>query len=118
MEQDLAILSSIGASNSMNHWFRKNLGDAMLAAPLLDPIKAHYLTEFGLANDCNEAAIFVRHESEGRLHCELNVYFSPATFVVAKAAAAHPCNKPTPDGLSLLAGSESAWSILFSENAS
>ncbi len=99
----------------MNCWFTSNLGDAMLAGESLEHIKELFLTEYGTNNNSIDQALFIRHESEGRLHCEVKVYFSPATFVVAKASNATTCNKPCPDGLNLLAGSEKSWSVLFPE---
>ncbi|TKB24644.1 hypothetical protein FCL47_17585 [Desulfopila sp. IMCC35006] len=94
-------------------WFASNLGDAMLAGEPLEHIKELFLAEYATGNSSKEQAIFIRHESEGRLHCEVKVYFSPAAVIVAKAVNAIPCNKPCPDGLSLLAGSEESWSVLF-----
>jgi hypothetical protein len=100
---------------SMNCWFTGNLGDAILAGESLAQIKELFLAEYQTNNNSNEQALFIRHESEGRLHCELKVYFSPATIIVAKTINATPCNKPCPNGLSLLAGSKESWSILFPE---
>lgn len=101
----------------MNCWFTKNLGDAMLAGEALEHIKEFFLLEYGTDNNSKKQAIFIRHESEGRLHCEVKAYFSPATSVVAWAVNATPCNRPCADGLSLLAGSEEAKSILFPKNS-
>ncbi len=97
----------------MNCWFTSNLGDAMLAGEPLEHIKELFLAEYEAGNISKDHALFVRHESEGRLHCEVKVYFSPATVIVAKAVNATACNKPCPDGLSLLTGSEESWSVLF-----
>ncbi len=101
----------------MNCWFRSNLGDAMLAGASLEHIKQLFLAEYEPVNGSKKRALFVRHESEGRLHCEVIVYFSPATVIVATAVHATPCNKPCSDGLSLLAGSEESWSVLFPEKS-
>lgn len=101
----------------MNTWFMSNLGDAMLADESLDRIKALFLSECDKANSRQKMAVFYRHESEGRLHCEVKVYFSPATVNVAEAVDAIPCNKPSSDGLGLLAGSEESWSVLFPEKS-
>jgi hypothetical protein len=60
-------------------------------------------------------AVFTRPESEGRLHCEVIVYFSPAAQQVAMAFGAEPCEKPARDGLGLLAGDSGCWSVLFPE---
>ena len=100
----------------MNTWFTSNLGDAMFAVESLEQIKALFLSECKKSDNSKEMAVFVRHESEGRLHCEAKVYFSPATVLVAEAVDAIPCDKPVSDGLGLLAGSEGSWSVLFPEN--
>jgi hypothetical protein len=101
---------------SMRDWFESNLGDAMLAGESIDHIKALFLSEYEKAGRLVDLAVFVRHESEGRLHCEVKVYFSPASAVVAEAVDAIPCEKPSADGLSLLAGSAEAWPVYFPGN--
>ncbi|HUW29901.1 MAG TPA: hypothetical protein VMV97_14995 [Sulfuriferula sp.] len=97
----------------MNSWFTINLGDAMLAGESLDLIKALFLSEYEKANSPKEMAVFVRHESEGRLHCEVKVYFSPASVIVAEAVDAIACRKPSSGGLDLLAGSKESWPVFF-----
>jgi hypothetical protein len=97
----------------MSVWFTKNLGDAMLAEESLEQIKTLFLSAYERAGNANEMALFFRHESEGRLHCEVKIYFPPASALVAEAVDATPCSKPSPDGLGLLAGSEAVWPVLF-----
>ena len=99
-----------------NNWFSRNLGDAMLAGELLDQIRALFLAEYEKADRPADMAVFVRHESEGRLHCEVKAYFSPASAVVAQAVDALPCEKPAADGLGLLAGSSASWPACFPGN--
>ncbi len=96
----------------MSIWFTKNLGDAMLVSEPLDQISESFRAAYKNSSS-EEVAVFIRHESEGRLHCEVKAYFSPASIAVARAVDAEPCKKPTPDGLSLLIGSEDSWSALF-----
>ncbi|QKQ27666.1 hypothetical protein [Candidatus Reidiella endopervernicosa] len=98
----------------MDSWFSMSLGDAMLVGPALDRLEALFLAELEKGVTAEDVALFVRHESEGRLHCEVMVYFSPAAFSVAEAVGAAPCGKPAYAGLSLLAGSEASWLVLFS----
>lgn len=100
----------------MNTWYTKNLGDPMLAGESLNRIKARFLSEFEKAGNPNEMAVFVRHESEGRLHCEVLVYFSPASAIAAEAVGGVPCKRPSPHDLGLLVGPEESWPILFPEN--
>lgn len=97
----------------MSLWFTKNLGDAMLAGDLLDQICDVFREAYEESGSSEEMAVFIRHESEGRLHCEVHVYFPPASINVASAIDADPCARPAPDGLSLLVGPEGSWTMLF-----
>ncbi len=101
----------------MRVWFSKNLGDGILACEPLDRLEELFLSVYAKADNPEEMAAFIRHESEGRLHCEVKVYFSPAAFVVAREVDALPCARPSPDGLGLLAGSEDSWLTLFPERS-
>lgn len=87
----------------------------MLAGEQLDFIKEVFDAAFEQANSPKEMAIFFRHESEGRLHCEVKAFFSPASVAVATAVGATPCPRPSPASLDLLAGSDHAWKALFPE---
>lgn len=97
----------------MHVWYSKNLGDAMLADEQLEQLRALFLPAWKMANCPHEMAIFIRHESEGRLHCEVMAYFSPACVEVAKTIGATPCRRPLQDSLGLLAGSDDSRSLLF-----
>lgn len=99
--------------NMNESWYTCNLGDAMLASEPMEEIRASFLTGSKRSGAAGDMAIFVRHESEGRLHCEVRVYFSPAAVEVAEAFGATACVKPSPQDLGLLAGSDSAWETLF-----
>jgi hypothetical protein len=99
----------------MRNWFLKNLGDAMLACDQQDRIKQLLLSAYVHDGSPKEMAAFIRHESEGRLHCEVKIYFSPMSVAVAREVNAEPCEKPSPDGLSILAGSQDSWLVLFPE---
>jgi hypothetical protein len=99
----------------MGIWFKKNLGDAMLAFVELDHIEAVCQSTYTKANCSKEMAVLLRHESEGRLQCEVVVYFSPAMAQIAGELGAIPCEQPTKYGLSLLVGTPTAWPVLFRE---
>ena len=100
----------------MGNWFIKNLGDAMLAYDQQDRIKQCFLLAYARAGRPKEMAAFIRHESEGRLHCEVKIYFSPMSVQVAREVDAEPCEKPSADGLSMFAGSQGAWQVLFPQH--
>lgn len=97
----------------MSAWFTKNLGDAMLAGEALAQLEALFLSMYGKPDSSNKIAIFIRHESEGRLHCEVKAYFSPDAVIAARTVDADPCARPSRDGLSLFVGSEDSWLALF-----
>jgi len=99
----------------MQTWFIKNLGDAMLASDKLTQIEQLILSKGQNSNSTKEMAVFIRHESEGCLHCQVKVYFSPKASMVAKVFNAIPCAKPSPIELSLLVGNEKSWLIFFPE---
>lgn len=43
----------------------------------------------------------------------LNLYFTPSSQLIAETFGARRCAKPSPAGMSLVAGSEHAWQIHF-----
>ncbi len=98
-------------------WYSLPLGDGMMADEPKDEICELFLPLFKSAGNPAEMAVFTRHESQGRLHCEVVAYFSPAASAVANAMDAEPCERPERGGLGLLAGDESSWSILFPESS-
>jgi len=100
----------------MEFWYSKELGDGMMASIPSDEIQEVFLKSFIAAGRPLNMAVFTRYESEGRLHCEVTAYFSPAAADVAKAFDAEPCEKPSRTGLGLLAGDERSWSALFPES--
>lgn len=100
----------------MDTWHSKSLGDGMMAAMPADEIEAAFLQLFSAAGKPLDMAVFTRHESEGRLHCEVMAYFSPAARDVAQAFDAEPCEKPSRAGLGLLVGDTLSWSALFLES--
>ena len=99
----------------MENWYSKELGDAITASIPSSEIEQAFERVFVTAGNPPNMAVFTRQESEGRLHCEVTVYFSPAAKDVAHAFDAQPCTKPAPGNLALLAGDTLAWSILFPE---
>lgn len=96
-----------------NRWYAMSLGDGVTALEPLRDVENRFRAASEQAGRPRDMAVFTRHESEGRLHCELMVYFSPAARAVAQALGAQPCARPSPQGLSLLAGPAESWSLLF-----
>lgn len=86
-------------------WHSMSLGDAMLASQPLAHIESVFRSEYERASRPRDMALFARHESEGRLHCELIVYLSPGAAAVARQVGAEPCDPPMPHALDLIAGS-------------
>jgi hypothetical protein len=85
----------------------------MLADEALGRIRALFRSSHAEAGAPSGMALFLRHESERQLHCDVKLYFSPVCEALARSVMATPCERPAPDGLSLVAGSEDAWLVLF-----
>jgi hypothetical protein len=65
----------------MDSWYSKDLGDGILAATPsneIKEIKEVFTRLYHVAGKPIDMAVFTRHELEGRLHCEVIAYFSPA----------------------------------------
>ncbi|MBI5353356.1 MAG: hypothetical protein HZB50_12015 [Chloroflexi bacterium] len=97
-------------------WYSKELGDGMMASMPLDEIGEAFMKLFSAVGKPPDMAIFTRYDSEGHLHCEVTAYFSPAAKDVALAFDAEPCERPSREGLGLLAGDKLSWSKLFPES--
>lgn len=93
---------------AVKHWSRLNLGAADLADTALADVCLATRAHWHAAGCPEDLAVFSRHESEGRLHCELIVYFSPAATDLAQQLGAAPCAPPGPHDLAALAGGELA----------
>lgn len=99
----------------MENWYSLPLGDGMMAVTPSAAIEDLFWERFSAAGEPPAMAVFTRPESEGRLHCEVIAYFSPAAVGVARAFDAEPCEKPVRTGLGLLAGDPDCWQVLFPE---
>lgn len=97
----------------MSAWYSKNLGSAMLSFEAQEQLESSFLSEAIRSGNQDSLALFKRHESEGRLHCEVVAYFSHASEKIAKALGAKPCKTPSPNGLNPLIGAEETWLMLF-----
>jgi hypothetical protein len=92
----------------MHHWHSLALGDALTAHLALERIRETFETHYPAADRPAGAAVYVRHESTGSLHCEVIAFFSPGAESLARAFNATPCNAPRLDVLQLIAGHSSA----------
>ena len=101
----------------MDSWYSLSLGDGIMAGTPGAEIESAFLRLFDAAGRPAAMAVFSRPESEGRLHCEVIAYFSPAAARLAEAFDAEPCEKPARAGLGLLAGDPAAWLALFPESS-
>ena len=97
----------------MKTWYSVSLGDGIVAPATGSEIEEFFLKQGAVGGKPPEMAVFTRPESEGRLHCEVIAYFSPAAASVAFAFDAEPCEKPDRTGLQLLAGDQNCWTLLF-----
>jgi hypothetical protein len=97
----------------MAKWRSKSLGDAQTAFMDCRDIAEVFEEMFEAAGRPEDMAVFVRNDSEGRLHCEVTVFFSPSALALAKRYQAGSCEKPAAAGLDLLAGDPACWPRLF-----
>jgi len=100
----------------MEIWYSLSLGDGITSGAASAEIEETFAPVFTAAGRPPAMAVFTRPESEGRLHCEVIAYFSPAAWDMAMALDAEPCARPARAGLNLLAGDEASWSVLFPES--
>jgi hypothetical protein len=99
-----------------NAWFRKNLGDAMLAdaavadaisrfIDLYQPHQHHpHHPHHPQHQQHQQAGLYLRHESDGQLHCAAILYFTPDAHALAHLMGASACLKPELYDMGLIAG--------------
>ncbi len=97
----------------MDSWYALELGEATMAMEELDVLQSQFLARYEAKDRPVEMAMFVRHVSEGRLHCEVIAYFSPMAGDFAMSVGARICGRPARMGLGLFAGGQGAWDVLF-----
>lgn len=100
----------------MSQWHNLNLGDALLADMELERIERAFDDTYGRDRRAEQAAVFFRHASEGQLHCDVIIYFSPAAEDLARRMQADPCAAPPTAGLGLLKGPRTAWRLLETDD--
>lgn len=97
----------------MKTWFKKQLGDGILAHSPCMEIKDAFEKEYYPTKHISEMAVFIQQNSNTQLHCEVTACFSPATADLARVFNAELCNRPLPENLSLLAGEEESWKLIY-----
>lgn len=96
-------------------WCVLNLGDPILADEALGQVLDAARVAC-LSGEPGEAlAVFQRHESEGRLHCELKLYFSPGLNALARSFGARACPIPNSSDLARVVGSDQAAQRLLNQ---
>lgn len=100
----------------MHGWHSLALGDALTAHLSLDSIRGAYDASFPELARPPEAAVFVRYD-HGGLHCEVTVFFAPATEDLARRFGARAGKPPAPMGLELLAGDPACWTHVFGQQS-
>ena len=83
----------------MQTWHQLNLGDAMLADSALLAVMAALRESTGPSPLGTAPLAYTSHESEGRLHCELLVYFPPTSTELARRCGGTACPAPSTDAL-------------------
>ncbi len=76
-------------SRIMPSWFKKELGDAIWAAPYLETLKEKFVSIYEASCATGEV-VLVKYDSASKLHCEVTVYFSPAAATLATSVNAEP----------------------------
>jgi hypothetical protein len=77
-----------------DHWHSLPLGDALTAHLELERIRDSFGARYAPADSPADAAVYVRHESTGGVHCEVVAFFSPAAAALAREFGATPCYPP------------------------
>lgn len=97
----------------MSQWYAKDLGDGMMAYLPLGQLEAQFQPRFEAAGCPDDMALFKQHVLGSGLYCEVTAYLPPACAAVARACDATPCPAPQADDLTLVAGNNSCWQVLF-----
>ena len=92
----------------MTSWYRKNLGDAMLASDALASIKTHLANVYTENNKPENWLAIYRHESQG-LHCSVIAYFTENFQQAAKLENTIHCQAPPLSDSAFLAGNETRF---------
>ena len=90
-------------------WHALALGDALTAQVPLGQIEEAVARHLATVGHPPAAAVYTRQDSEGRLHCEVTAYFTPALAGLGRALGARPTSRPPRAGLTLLVGTEGAF---------
>lgn len=91
----------------MAHWFKLDLGDAMLASEALSTIQRHLSNVHDMHNKAENLLALYRHESQG-LHCRVFVYLTDDFQQLAKLDNVMSCHIPPLADSAFLAGDETS----------
>ena len=98
----------------MSQWYRKDLGNGMVAFQPTREMQTSFMAVFLLEKPGSGRAMFSRYDLASD---NIEVYFTPETADIAKSFGARPCEKPTLNDyqMGLLCGDGNDLSIHFPE---
>ncbi len=94
----------------MSGWFCKNLGHGEQAYGPITKVHDAFFALSLTGTDSMAVAVFSRDDVGSDTTI---IYFSPEAASLAHIVEAAPCTKPIRQGLSLLAGDDRCWGVLF-----
>ncbi len=94
----------------MSTWYSVDLGDGVEAFDPTSKIEEVFFSLFAVAGCPKDMAVFSKYPTETNI---VTVYFTPSAHLVAKLFNAAPCEKPSTDGIGLLAGDANALTVFF-----
>lgn len=95
------------------HWFVVNLGDAIIATPLLFELQAT-LDNIYQTSQHTESMLALYRQASGETQCSTMVYISSAFQQEALVPFANTCNAPIFTDMTFLSGNHSSFITHFS----
>jgi hypothetical protein len=95
----------------MGTWYSLDIGDGIEAALPTTKIQEAVFALIAAKNgNPKNIAVFSRYDLGANI---VTVYFAPETEVIARAFNASPCEKPSSDGIGLIAGDGNGLAVFF-----
>ena len=83
----------------MHCWYALALGDALTAHLDIERLRERLTSGRAASPTGADVPVYLHHDSPGRLHCEVTVYFAPDLAELALELGATPCDPPPTSGL-------------------